>query len=435
MSQANLFVALSTGQSITNILPILELAETGDQVLWVESATAKQQQWGKGACDVLRRHDISNVISLELPDDDPASLQEALRQHEALQNSGVAVNLIGNGGTKLQMLAAFRALNGHLDELLYSNNQPCILERQSYRQGRPEPVIRHVYNRHSVDLGDVLACNGREIVAGSERLLWPTQEQPPLTRYGTDEEWTRACHQRVADWAKNHPHKPKKAFDCGRACELAPEEAEKFRRQILDACGLPKNTPIKKSVLEDIYNRAHRLDREAWEFQSKHGSHDQEVPNLGRDFEDAVAARVVRWLMMHPQYANIVQSVWQNVKIRLAHGREDTAELDVALLLKNGVLMALECKSFDAQIKDMNSRLGELQRSASQLARIAICAPSYPLFNTDSWCRELIRNVERMNHWSQFKLIEFTLPNQPGKGQKTFEDALADWLKSLLPNH
>lgn len=434
MPQANLFVALSTGQNIANILPILELAEPGDRVLWVESDTAQRKQWGDGACEVLQRHGVTNLMHLELTDDDPASLQQALAGHEAVQEAGASIKLIGNGGTKLQMLAAFRALNGHLDELLYNNNEPCVLERQRYHHGRPEPVVRQAYRRHGIDLADVLACNGREIVAGNERRLWPDQKQPPLPHYGTDAEWTRDCHQRVADWARSHPDKPKKAFDYARAADLAPDEAEKFRRQVLEACGLAPDMPIKKNALEELYNRAHRLDTEAWKFQCKHGSREQDIPDLGRELEEAVAARVVQWLMTHPDFAAGVQSVWQNVKIRLAQGREDTAELDVALLLKNGVLMALECKAFDAQVKDMNSRLGELQRSASQLARIAICAPSYPAFIKDQWCKELDRNVGRMRHWGQFKLIEFTLPDHPGQAGKTFESALGDWLKPFLPD-
>lgn len=434
MPQANLFVALSTGQNIANILPILELAESDDAVLWIESDTAQRRQWGKGACEVLRRHGIKNLMCLELGDDDPVSLQQTLAGHDAVKGGETSIKLIGNGGTKLQMLAAFRALNGQLDELLYNNNQPCVLERQRYHRGRPEPVDRLAYRRHHIDLADVLACNGREIVTGNEQKLWPDQEQRPQTPYGMDAEQTRSHHQQVADWAKNHPNKPKKAFDYGRATNLARDEADTFRRQILEACGQPKDRPIKKSALEAVYNRAHRLDKLAWEFQSKQGSPDQNIPDLGRELEEAVAARVVQWLMTHPSFASIVQSVWQNVKIRLAHGREDTAELDVALLLKNGVLMTLECKSFDAQVKDMNSRLGELQRSASQLARIAICAPSYPAFSSDSWCKELNRNVERMRQWNQFKLVEFTLPDQPGESGKTFEDSLGDWLVPLLPN-
>lgn len=434
MPQANLFVALSTGQNIANILPILELAESGDAVLWVESDTARRRQWSQGACEVLRRHGIKNLMCLELGNDDPASLQQALADHDAVQNAETSVKLIGNGGTKLQMLAAFRALNGQLDELLYNNNQPCVLERQPYHHGRPEPVVRLAYRRHQIDLADVLACNGREIVTSGEQQLWPDQAERLETLYGTDAEQTRSHHQQVADWARNHPSKPKKAFDYGRATDLAGDEADKFRRQILDACGLPEDRPIKKSALEAVYNRAHRLDKSAWEFQAKQGSRDQDIPDLGHELEDAVAARIVQWLENQPYFAGIVQSVWQNVKIRLAHGREDTAELDVALLLKNGVLMTLECKSFDAQVKDMNSRLGELQRSASQLARIAICAPSYPAFSSDSWCKELNRNVERMRQWNQFKLIEFTLPDQPGESGKTFENSLGDWLALLLPN-
>jgi hypothetical protein len=425
--QATVFVALSTKNVIANVLPILELAqpENGDQVLWIESATAKKSNWSTGALEVLRRHGMTAITPLEVSDD-PASLQQALAAHDLVKNGTHIVKLIANGGTKLQMLAASKALNGHLDELLYNSDSQCVVEHDRYGQ----PVQSVPYQNHHVTLADMLECNNREIVPGTERCIWPTAQVPELPRYGTDVEYTRDCHQRIAAWIAEHPDNPKKAFAYEKAAELAPEQHDKLIAQVKKACALACNSKfeIRKDDLKDLYNCVYKLDREAWDHVG-----DDEAPNIGRELEDAVAVRVFHWLETNPELAKIVQSAWCNVKVRQRGSKEDALELDTALLLKNGILLHLECKSFDAHIKDMNSRLGELQRSFSQLARIAICAPSYPAFERDDWYKKYDGNVALMKKWKQFKFVEFTLPDQPGAEGITFEQALENWLKQYLP--
>ncbi|MBK1694131.1 hypothetical protein CKO09_05180 [Chromatium weissei] len=426
MSQhSTVFVALSTSQNIANILPILELAQCGDQVLWIESATAKKSNWSTGACDVLRQQGVTAIHLIEV-DDEPASIHRVLRQHPLITTTGNIIKLVANGGTKLQMMAAAKALNGHLDELLYNSDRVCVLERERDNQ----PINATFYSRHQVDLSEVLACNNREIVSSHERRVWPTTELPKKPRYGLDVDYTRDCHQRIFDWIQTHPDAPKKAFSYQQATQLAPEYGDQFQAQICKACNLEINesSKIKKRNLEALYNCAHQLDREAWNCVG-----DDEAPNIGRELEDAVAARVVCWLKTNPRFEQIVQSVWCNVKVRQRGKKEDVAELDTALLLKNGILLHLECKSFDAKIKDMNSRLGELQRSSSQLARIAICAPSYPVFENEKWHQALSKKTAAMREWKQFKFIAFTFPHQNDATEITFENAMTQWLESYLP--
>jgi len=422
---STVFVALSTYQNIANILPILELAQFGDQVLWIESATAKKLNWSTGACHVLRQQGVTIIHLLEV-DDDPASIHRVLREHPLITTAGNTIKLIANGGTKLQMMAAAKALNGHLDELLYNSDRVCVLERERDNQ----PINAVFYTRHRVDLAEVLACKDREIVSGNERRVWPTTQLLEQPRYGLETDYTRDCHQRIFDWIQTHPDTPKKAFSYQQATQLAPEYSNQFHAQILKACNLEtKASPkIKTRNLEALYNCAHKLDSEAWNCVGK-----DEAPDIGRELEDAVAARVVYWLKANPQFEQIVQSVWCNVKVRQRGKKEDAAELDTALLLKNGILLHLECKSFDAKIKDMNSRLGELQRSSSQLAKIAICAPSYPVFENEKWHQALSKKTAAMQEWKQFKFIAFTFPDQGSAAGITFENAMTQWLESYLP--
>ncbi|MDQ7005481.1 MAG: hypothetical protein Q9N67_11410 [Ghiorsea sp.] len=42
------FVAISTGQQVANLPPILALADKHDRVLWLESDFARKAQWVNG---------------------------------------------------------------------------------------------------------------------------------------------------------------------------------------------------------------------------------------------------------------------------------------------------------------------------------------------------------------------------------------------------
>ena len=425
-AQSTLFIAFSTGQNIANLLPILELIEAHDQVLWIESETAQSHKWSDGACEILAERGI-HVERLQITDD-PSRIEPAIRSHAQLIEHTGEVKLIANGGTKLQMMALSRALNGRVTELLYNHDKYCVLERYRKQADSLEPVRYHHYQRHTVDLPDVLQCQNREMQPGREERIWPGPLLE-LPQYGSDEDYTIEQHRKIYEWVKNFPDKPKKAYSYQQAAERAPHQHECFRKYILHATGKTEDTPLKEGDLEEIYNIAQNLDLKAW--KNTYKQVDREIaPDVGHDFEEAVAARVQNWLHNNPPFAEIVQSVWRNVKIKDQKKQSVSAELDVAILLKNGRLLHLECKAYDASLKDMNSRLAELERSSSRLAKMVICVPDYN--SQEDWAEKQQREVEEMKKWAQFKIIGFTLPQQK---ENTFEMQLEQWLgKWLLPH-
>src|SRR5262249_11028702 len=131
-------------------------------------------------------------------------------------------------------------------------------------------------------------------------------------------------------------------------------------------------------VLELIYNRTVGVARAGAKERAKQGP----IDSIGTAFENAVARRVYCWLeaAKHPA----VQSAWRNVKVY--RGEPDpVAQLDVVLVLKNGLLLHLECKSFTVDLKDLNSRLYVLQQAGSLGARMAVCAPVLTGFAAQEW--------------------------------------------------
>ena len=432
MSAPTLFIALSTGQNIANLLPILERAEPQDHVLWIESATAHQRGWSAGALDVLSDQGVGAIQVETLDDDLPSSVDRLLRTHPLVQ-TGLSIALIGNGGTKLQMLAAHQALAGRIDALLYNQDHHCAMA--VYQGGPAGPVSEHPYRRHGIDLAEVLRCRGTEPVPGTGTRIWPGPAVPAATGFAIDREYTARRHDAVSRHARRQTIVSPRPTRYDDAAALAPQQLRSFRRGIAAAMRQPPEAAPEPRLCASAYYGAFKLDEQA-RIQARR----QQAPSpseIGPELENAVAVRVLGWLARGERAVSGVQSVWRNVKVRRIGDSTALAELDILFVLRNAVLLHLECKSFDADLKDMDARLAVLQRSTSQLARMAICLPRYTDLPTSDWGGALAQKVDKVLSWSQFPLLGLTFPGQPthmrdarGVEQRVpaFEDALARWL-------
>jgi hypothetical protein len=115
----------------------------------------------------------------------------------------------------------------------------------------------------------------------------------------------------------------------------------------------------------------------------------------GYQFEAEVARRVVALLNERQGYG-VVRSAWMNVKISKAFSEprasqppetktkprkkkkgsgSDLTDWDVVLVLKNAVLIHLECKSGARSTRDLLGRTAILHRASSQLAQMFTCIP------------------------------------------------------------
>ncbi len=450
MTTRCLYLALSTGQNIANVLPILELAEPGDRVLWIESATAARRGWSEGALQVLADQYGADVIRETLVDDEPASVFRLLAGHPALATAERRC-LILNGGTKPQMLAAQAALGPVGLEWAYNLEAPCGLER--FPAGAADTARPAVYARHRVDLPDILRCGGREIERGTGERIWPGVWREPAPSYGRDPALTAATHAAwhvYKRWGKvqeGQEHEECLEKAAARNPELAtrvpydelptlvPKRMRSFKRVI------GRGREVNDVMAREIYNSSQGLalaGREAW---LRRGV--QSPPDVGMDFEGAVRARVLGWLDGRPDYAGLMQSVWRNVKVcRSEDQRGSLAEIDCGLVLRNGVVLNLECKSYEADLKDLNSRLAELQRAASRPAEMAVCMPLFTGFADQGWFAPMAARAEKLRAWRYFQLLPFTLEGQPEsykdfRGEEvrvdTFEQALEAWLRRYLP--
>ncbi len=133
--------------------------------------------------------------------------------------------------------------------------------------------------------------------------------------------------------------------------------------------------------------------------------------SIGPIFEDYVSLRVLKWLEACNLAKQVVQSVWINAKIIADNEKIPHSELDILLMLKNGILIHLECKSADADKKDLDARVTNLSKLGI-LSKQVVCLPLY----SDHWdaysYQNMMKTFAEKNLGLNIEFIAMDLPNQ-----------------------
>jgi hypothetical protein len=442
MSSAQLFVLVSTRQNIANLPPLLEHANPGDSVLWIESAEARRGQWSHHARRVLQARGLVQLPAFEVDHvNDPTQVvavcSRIISQHREAQK----VYIVTNGGNKLTPLGVLLGLRELRPIVLYGDDKPVVFWTFEESFSKP-PVIQH-YQRHNVDLPDILQLSGHDLIEPETAIrFWPGPVPAKFSRqrYGCDRVFTRELHAAHHSWwLPGEPGDPVHFDDLARV--LPQGRIQGWRRAIHEAMISPD--PESDESLRTIYHSTRNLVDDAVRARSRAESGAvHPAASLGECFEQAVALRTHQWLESRRPRA--VHSAWYNVRV----GREDRviAQFDVLLVLKNGILWHLECKTFTTNQKDLDARLFTLQRAGSQLARMAVCAPLLTQYMGEEWFAGQQELRELLEPRGQPPYLPFTLPGQPiaynwpnSSGTSTacqcptFEDGLARLLHEYEP--
>ena len=165
-------------------------------------------------------------------------------------------------------------------------------------------------------------------------------------------------------------------------------------------------------------------------------------PNtFGDAFEAAVAHRVLAHLDTRPSWHDVVGEGWMGVQITRPREQEPAADWDVLLVLRNGVLLNVECKTGQATQKELDSRWHAMRESSSQLATMWLCSPLPTAWADQPWFAKLHGHRDRAFALHRPHLA-WTLPAQKLSywldGRKftvpSFEVQLDELMRPYLPS-
>ncbi|RME80905.1 MAG: hypothetical protein D6771_08905, partial [Zetaproteobacteria bacterium] len=399
----NLFVAVATGQNVANLPPILQFAEKGDQVLWLESDLASRQGWANGAIAVLKGRGIESIRApIEGNINDPRAVKRALAQWlERHGGNYRTLNIVLNGGQKLTpfglALAArpWREL-GKPVRFLYGDDRPARVQVREQHVGGPMRTVAYDAER-MLRLEEIVRAAGREIESVSEPLPW--RDPPPPDPYGRDAAFTALVHasaKRRGAEEEARAHWP--GFNA-----WSRESKQAFNQRMTPILEDLAGKPLPREAKFAAYPRIVRLIREFAPRLPSPGIAradkakliaqgwwtDRGRPNIGPRFERAVANRIRRFLAERPALAKVIRELRLNAKV-------PGAEWDVVLVLVNGILLHLECKTWRVSKKDMDARIHVMRSASSRLAQTCLVAPMFPEFADKPWFCDMHDNFQRM---------------------------------------
>lgn len=403
----NLFVLVSTGQKVANLPPVLEHAHPGDHVLWVESREARDRNWTAPPRTVLEERGLVTADTISVPHvNDPATLAEAVKSFAlAARGQYDTVYLVANGGTKLSPVGLLFGLEVLSPRMLYGDEKPAVHSLYPAGLGAsPEPAA---YTRHDLDLPDILRLNGYTFWSKSPHVrIWPEQLPPDWATepYGLDEAHTYELHARHHARATAPPAGARVPF--AALASLVPNALTKWNGAVRDV--RQHLTPQTQTAL---YNSTLKLDEAARRSAGAAAAGGAPPGPIDGPFERAVARRLRSWLAAAPHPA--VRSVWADVVVaRETAPHREQVQFDVLVVLTNGVLFHLECKSALVDVRDLDARIHRLRETGSQLARLAVVLPIYTRRSDRSWfaTADAARtDVEQ----ARLTVLPFTWPGQP----------------------
>lgn len=430
------FVLVSTGQAVANLPPVLEFGSPGDRVVWIESRRARAGGWSAGARAVLARHGLSTAFEIPVDEvNDPAQVVAACRAAAPHFGDEPPI-VVANGGNKLTPVGLLFGLKDLDPVVLYGEEQPAVCWRFDEGFGAP-PEIRP-YARHTLDLADILETGGhaiRDPEAGppAER-FWPGPLPAHLAhrRYGSDPQFSAQLHR--DHFARAGVERAGELPTYPVVQDIAPELLRQWKTE-LPNIPYPDRRDWRR---DDVFGRVYRSTLDLADAVARTRDR-RDLPEpaeaIGPALENSVSVRVHRWLQATRPAA--VQSAWRNVRVGRIGDHRIVAEFDVLVVLRNGILLHLECKSAEASLKDLHARLWNLQRASSRLARMAVCLPCFTAFAAEPWAQSLAARINEIDT-GRLDVIRFTLPGQPqgshpGPGCPPFEDALSALLGPYSP--
>jgi hypothetical protein len=472
--QPQIIFAVATGQGVANLPPIREWARPDrDTVVWLESPAARERHLTVGINAVLAGLGVRVDEPIALADEsDPGEVAERIGQRLAAAPDHRPVAVL-NGGPKVTALGIDQALRDRRDGTYLYGQAPR--PELWHREGNAPPDTRpYAWRPASPEAGlaDVLACTGHRLAGAPSARLWPDAQPPALPAevagYGTDWEATAELHRQAGQ-------RPPEVANLDALTRLLPtyrglrrdfpQRAEGLTGALDNMAGVVAGQVVSSGVpfaakgraelsrrLADFLPKAAEESFNAFRKQILEAARDRayrsdasEPIAVGPIFEAAVAQRVARWLAANSvRLAPVLESAWHGVSVARQGDGATAAEFDILLVLRNGLLIHIECKSFRTQMTELHAGLQRLQQAGSGLARLAIAAPLPTPFSGEDWFKALHDFRQLVEGPLPYTYLAFDLPGQPREYVPresrqtfrcpTFEEGLERLLGPCLPS-
>lgn len=490
----NLHVAISTGQNVANLIPIRELASPGDSILVLESETAKNRNFTLPLLELLRDEKYKVHEPLKFRDAELVQIFPLIRRLKNWlnnsQNKYVGHYFYFNGGQKMAAIGLENVAREYEGTLVYMDYPAVRLIISNLKTG--ESKFRPI--KRDITLQQVLRINHTEIF--DDKNVARRYSREDLSNFPSDNVAEKLYRDPVVVkgilktmfFAENNSLTDEKNIFPANNGRLMREifikirneyvrekiNISRYERYLDRKIDEEQRENIKQGLFNIISNAVDfgysqfrklylkSLKRElvlsiSQEEKEKlvdigwlkpDTNPDSVKPKdlkmrLGPFFEQAVLDRLVKYLNQTPEIKNIISEVWSNVNFQsIDNPGQVTGEYDILILLKSGVLISLECKSYKFEEKDLFARIARLVRRSGLLNEQWASL----MFYTDP---ELIRKANLFTYLNLqalgITLIPFGLIGQPSEFSyafpkkeisgtvPAFEDALSRAFAKYIP--
>ncbi|RLA08819.1 MAG: hypothetical protein DRQ51_01330 [Gammaproteobacteria bacterium] len=462
----NLFILISTGQQLSNLPPVIQKSQQDDRIIWIESDLSIQKNWTKGANEVLKKRGLVVLESIKVANTNEPKPMIAAIEKINLENYN-QIYAITNGGQKFSPIALFVALNRLQKNytMLYANNKPVNL----WEYDKNFNIKKTTYDKF-LSLDEIFLVRGFKINK-TPNIFWQVDDKekpvPEIPAEYKDQKSIYKLHQdhyvkNQFEWFDMYAPRYQNLSDIFGAekykiwqqtatgflqqqdIDNLPSFLNFFRKYMgQDHFGIEFNkNNISEYAIEKIENLFKDISHNSTDGTINHISthleslygrvknileyHQKKYLNkiinphklsrIGPIFEKVVENKIYRLLNETAGFNGIVSQAAAGIKIFSRLSGAPYAEFDILLVLKNAILIHLECKSYEANTKDMNARIATLQNSTSNLAQMLITAPIYTEQKDNQkndWVAGVIGLKNRMDNIKSLTFIPFTLTGQP----------------------
>jgi len=190
---------------------------------------------------------------------------------------------------------------------------------------------------------------------------------------------------RIQAWLNGAKNELSQGTLCGTSSDL--DQRREGLAQMLEPLFEDEKAVLGVNLPSTAFKAAVALHEKAQ--RALHPATAQPKGKLGRDFEDAVAARVQKLVTSNEDIRSVVSQVWHQVKLARAGSTEKViGEWDVVLVLRNGILVCIECKSWTAAEKTLKAQQRMVHAGGSALARMWVCSPMVTAAETEAFFSE-----------------------------------------------